>query len=152
MITHDEAQQIIDAYYETDMGGMKEFYREHTTGETVEPRRDLIDKWVTLGQSNMWIRYAADPPFNKESFHFCQNADELALWFGHGNWCLGSAFALGNLAFINQVNGGDEWLVIKETTAFESASCGYMLKTGSLEDFINRIQNATIEQCKALDY
>lgn len=52
---------------------------------------------------------------------------------------------------INQVNAGDEWLVIKQDTPFES----YTTQAMSKSEFLNRmerISKASLEQCKALEY
>ena len=57
------------------------------------------------------------------------DAADLKGYLEHGNWCLGSAFYLGDVCFIEQVAGAGEWLVIKQNVAFESASCGVMIAT-----------------------
>ena len=82
----------------------------------------------------------------------CSDATELKCRREHGNWCLGSAFYLGDLCFIEQTDGAGEWLVIKQNVAFESASCGVMIANGTFDDFLSRIQAATPEQCAALAY
>jgi hypothetical protein len=76
--------------------------------------------------------------------------DTLEARFAHGNWSLGNAFYLGNLCFIQQVDGGDEWLGIKENVAFESASCAAMIAAGTFRDFLSDVQGATLEQCASL--
>lgn len=117
--------------------------------------KDQIRTWIEIGNKNYWIPEAWDPPFNEESFYFCQSVEELKEKFIHGNWCLGQAFVLGNLCFIQQVNAGDEWYTIKENVAFESISFGYMLENYPEEyfyDYIKALQKATLEECKNLDY
>jgi hypothetical protein len=84
---------------------------------------DPVATWLALGRENYWIRRSVDPPFTRASFVRCADRAELTKKLAQGNWCLGSAFALGTLCFIQQVGGGDEWLVIKKNVAFESASC-----------------------------
>src|ERR1700730_4263405 len=59
---------------------------------------DPIATWLALGQQNRWIRRAADPPFTRRSFVACADATELKRWLSHGNWCVGSAFFLCDLA------------------------------------------------------
>jgi hypothetical protein len=113
---------------------------------------DPIATWLAVGRENLWIRRAADPLFTRCSFVVCADASELKARLAHGNWSMGQAFFLGNLCFIQQVGGGDEWLVIKETVAFESASCGHMIAIGTFDPFLARIQTASVERCKALDY
>ena len=113
---------------------------------------DQIATWLAIGEANRWVRRACDPPFTRASFVECCDAAELTTRLAHGNWCLGSAFWLGDLCFIQQVGGGDEWLVIKENVAFESASCGHMIASGSFDDFLSRIGAATLEACASLAY
>lgn len=114
-----------------------------------------LPTWLALGSKNIWIRRACDPHFNKRSFYECQDMAELIGKFRHGNWSLGSAFTLGNLCFIQQVDGGDEWLTIKEDVAFESLSCGWIIEHHGepyLIAMIEAIQRASKEACKRLDY
>jgi hypothetical protein len=113
---------------------------------------DPVSTWLTIGRGNRWIRHAWDPPFNRASFTRCADAEELKARLAHGNWCLGSAFYLDDLCFIEQVGGGDEWLVIKENVAFESVSCAHMIKVGTFDDFLARIQRATLYACAQLSY
>ena len=89
-----------------------------------------------LGMKNGWCsgRYAMEDGnfiveadrLNKNSCLILHNLDGLYKFFKHGNWCLGDAVIYKNLCFIQQVNGGDEWLTIKnfldEAIAFESLS------------------------------
>jgi hypothetical protein len=113
---------------------------------------DPVATWLAIGEANRWIRRACDPPCTRASFVECGYVAELATRLAHGNWCLGQAFFLGDLCFIQQVGGGDEWLVIKENVAFESASCGHMIASGSFDDFLSRIEAAALEACASLSY
>lgn len=119
-----------------------------------QTKRWLVD-WLQRGKKNLWIREAEDPPFTTSSFHECKTDGELLEKFKHGNWCLGQAFHIGDLCFINQVNGGDEWLTIKGNTPFESISFGHIIERDGIEaaqKVIDDIRAATIEQCKKLEY
>ena len=69
---------------------------------------DPIATCLAVGKTNRWIRCAWDPRFTRRSFERCADADQLKARLAHGNWCLGQAFFLGDLCFIQQVNG-DEW-------------------------------------------
>lgn len=84
--------------------------------------------WLKIGKSNIWIKEAEDPAFTLESFHVCADRAEFFTKFEHGNWCLGQAWVLGELAFINQVEGGDEYLVIRRGVKFESLSVAHVLR------------------------
>jgi hypothetical protein len=89
--------------------------------------QNWIPTWLKLGKQNPWIREANDPPFTTKSFHVCVHDDELLDKFAHGNWSLGQAFVRDDLCFINQVDGGDEWLAIRRDRSFESISWGAVL-------------------------
>ena len=122
----------------------------------ISPELGLVQSaWLDIGSRNTWISEAYDPPFGARSFVSCYNATELLFWLMHGNWGIGNAFILGNLCFINQVNGGDEWLVIKDDYSFESFTWELIVKQGGANAFymmILDLQTATREQCKGLKY
>lgn len=114
-----------------------------------------IKIWLEIGKQNQWISNASDPPFDENSFYECKIIDELIDNFRHGNWCLGQAFYYKDLCFINQVNGGDEWLTIRRDIPFDSISCGYIIEHDGEEEFrklIDRIMKATDEQLRNLEY
>ena len=113
---------------------------------------DPIAAWLVLGRQNRWIRRACDPPFNRRSFVACANVEELKAKLSHGNWCLGQAFYVGDLCFIEQQAGAGEWLVVKQNVAFESATCAWMIEEGTFDAFLARIQAASVGQCKSLSY
>ena len=88
-----------------------------------------------IGMKNGWCsgQYAmADGDFiteddrlNKESVCVIDDIEKLREFFIHGNWCLGQAVIYKSICFINQINGGDEWLTMKrfkdgEVIDFES--------------------------------
>jgi hypothetical protein len=121
----------------------------------------LIEQWLKIGRSNPWIRYASDPPFNRDSFARCTTLDELEDRIGSANWALGTAFYYRDLCLINQDDGGDEWLTIRsftdeagETTsiAFESITFGPSIKRGEFASLIRRLLAASKEQCERLEY
>jgi len=133
-----------------------ELIGERMQGLSAEVRQ-RIQTILILGRQNPWIRAAWDPPFDELSFHICENVDELAELILRGNWCLGHAFVLGDIGFVNQIDGGDEWLTIKGATSFESIT----MKTSSetmeqatkrLCETVARIQQASEKQCKKLEY
>jgi hypothetical protein len=120
----------------------------------VRAERNWIPVWLRIGRENPWIAEAWDPPFSERSFHECKTVDELIEKLDHGNWCLGQAFYLGDVCFINQVNGGDEWLVIKQDCAFESFTTRPLIHDPlyPFKRLIEDIQKATLEQCRNHEY
>ncbi|SRR6266540_6317358 len=116
---------------------------------------ELIEQWLGIGRSNLWIRAATDPPFTRDSLHKCETLDELQERLRHGNWCLGQGFYHRDLCFINQVEGGDEWLTLKQDIAFESFTFGAIEQQGgpgAVREMLERLLRATKEQCKDWTY
>jgi len=113
---------------------------------------ELREAWYRIGRDNPWIREADDPPFTPDSFVGCYSIDELDEWIGHGNWSMGTAFYYRDLCFINQVEGGDEWLTIRHGIAFESMTLEPYIEEGRFERLARRLLTATKEQCQALTY
>jgi hypothetical protein len=125
-----------------------------------EPDEELLNQWLQIGRENSWIRRADDPPFTRTSFYGCQSIDELEERLGFTNWSLGTAFYYRNLCFINQVDGGDEWLTIKafresrrlDSLAFESITFSRFIEEGRFKDLIERLLRASKEDCRRLTY
>ena len=117
----------------------------------VAGEKGLLDRWLEIGRRNSWIRLVHDPPFSEKSFHCCRDKDELKDKLQQ-TWCLGQAFYLGNLCFINQDEGGGEWLVIRGELPFETVSHWAFLDEGFFEDWLIRVLVATDEQLRSLDY
>jgi hypothetical protein len=111
-----------------------------------------LNTWLKIGKKNVWIKEAYDPDFNLKSFSECTTINELVENFTDKCWCLGQAFYYQNICFIQQVDGGDEWLVIKDDYAFESWSCDLMIKRDIFEHQLNCVLQATKEQCLSLTY
>jgi hypothetical protein len=114
--------------------------------------KNLMETWEAIGLVNPWIAQANDPAFSKYLLKRVSTLRELELLFEHGNWCLGQGFYFQNLCFINQIDGGDEWLTIKDDYAFESITFRGIIKKGEFEAYVQRLLNATKEQCINLEY
>jgi hypothetical protein len=110
----------------------------------------LIAAWLEIGHANPWICTADDPAFTEASFHECSSVEELRGKLEHGNWCLGQAFTYRDIAFINQVDGGDEWLTIRHGIAFESISWEPIIRRGAFERTLTKLLAATEEECRTL--
>jgi hypothetical protein len=111
----------------------------------------LIDTWLAIGKKNWWIQEACDPEFTKSSFCNCNSLAAMVQEIIKGNYCLGQAFYHDNICLMQQVDGGDEWLVIKEDTAFESFTVGAMGFEGTLSS-LKSIERSSVADCKALNY
>lgn len=66
---------------------------------------------------------------NKNSAMVIDDLETLKEFFRAGNWCLGTAVIYKSICFIEQVNGGDEWLTMKlfsdgKVRSFESMTLG----------------------------
>ncbi|MEV7321255.1 DUF3846 domain-containing protein [Streptomyces sp. NPDC093970] len=113
---------------------------------------ELREQWFRLGVENPWISSADDPPFTRNSFVGCYSVEELEQNIGHGNWAIGTAFYYRDLCFINQVEGGDEWLTIRHGISFESMTLEPSIEEGRFASLIRRLLAASKEQCQALTY
>lgn len=112
----------------------------------------LKAEWLAIGRENPWIREAYDPPFRLESFYPCYTVDELEHELTRLSWSVGTAFSYRDLCFIQQVEGGDEWLTIRHGIAFESISARPLIEHGTFRDHVRRFLAATKEQCRDLEY
>lgn len=118
----------------------------------VYTQADLLTIWEQIGNNNTWIKKACDPSFNRQSFCKCNTLEELEARIQQGNWCLGQAFYYQNLCFINQINGGDEWLTIKDDYDFESFTFEHIIKRGTFQYYMQDMLTATKEECIQLRY
>ena len=93
------------------------------------------DGLVEKCQENGWLKVGGfdwqDDPFLEEypyEFSRTDSVDRLREALGSGNWAIRQGFCYRDLAFIQQVNGGDEWWTLKRVgdawTGFESWSFG----------------------------
>ncbi|CAM4052684.1 hypothetical protein L1N85_19930 [Paenibacillus alkaliterrae] len=117
-------------------------------------KRQMIDLWLYHGYNNPWIRQADDPFFTRKSFHVCETVEDLIEKFQKGNCCLGQVYIYKNLVFINQVDGGDEWLTIKDYCPFESITFKAVLRQGNDYGaaYIQKLLDHEIEQESGPDY
>lgn len=125
-----------------------------------EERESLVNKC----QENGWLKRGGydwqDDPYMEEypySFVRTESLDDLRQFFSHGNWAIRQGILYHDLAFVQQVNGGDEWWTLKQTEdgwlAFESWS--FELISDEPDRFsraIASMEMATPEQCMRLDY
>lgn len=137
-----------------------EVMREHMSSVP----KDVYDALVRECQKNPWL-CRGGIPFEDD---FCLEMDSpysfwatecktaLMAYFAHGNWAIRNGVVYHDLAFINQVNGGDEWWTLKRFgdtwTAFESITFVPMIRRGEFWGYIKRLESATLEQCKNLSY
>lgn len=113
---------------------------------------ELRDAWYQVGLENPWIKNADDPPFTKDSFTGCYSVEELAERISGASWAVGVAFYYRDLCFINQVEGGDEWLAIRHGIAFESVTAEPLIENGTFAQLVRRLLAASKEQCQRLEY
>jgi hypothetical protein len=108
-------------------------------------------------QDNPWLKVGGidfeDDPFmeNDYGYEFTEfdSIEELEEFFDHGNWAIRQGAVYKDLAFINQVNGGDEWWTLKnfdgEWIDFESITFRGIIKRGDFPDYIESLLGAWIE-------
>lgn len=82
-----------------------------------EERQGLVEAC----QRNDWlmeqgIPWEDDPYLEEYPYEFARakSIEDLASFFAHGNWALRQGAVFGDIAFIQQVDGGDEWWTLKK--------------------------------------
>lgn len=127
-----------------------------------ETRSRLVEKC----QENGWLKVGGydwqDDPFLEEypyEFSRIDDIDALREYFERGNWAIRQGVVFGDLAFVNQVNGGDEWWTLKrdgrDWLAFESTSFALLIEAkgrSAFDTLVRSMQLATPAQCRSLDY
>lgn len=114
---------------------------------------------------NGWLKrggylWQDDPWLEEYPYEFSRvpTIKDLADFFASGNWAVRQGVLFGDLAFIQQVNGGDEWWTLKKCPdgswlGFESYTMSFILPDMSrFTQAIASMQLATPEECKHLEY
>lgn len=115
-------------------------------------------------QKNGWLKRGGypwqDDPYLEEypyEFDRCFSMEDLSDFFKAGNWAIRQGVVYGDLAFIQQVDGGDEWWTLKQDgpdwVPFESLSLQAIAKERSeLVRYVAGMRIATVDECKHLNY
>lgn len=131
--------------------------------------KDFAERCYEIGMKNGWCsgRYAMEEGdfiveedrLNKNSISVVDDVETLREFFIFGNWCLGTGIIYKNLCFIQQIDGGDEWLAIKTfvdgTIDFESISWRHIIKehgSARFSEDLGRLLRASKDACKNLEY
>jgi hypothetical protein len=126
-------------------------------------KQELIRKC----QENAWVKhwgvvFREDPFMESDysySFRRYETLDELRMFFKWGYWAIRCGAVYENLCFVQQVNGGDEWWVIKKFTdgeliGFESISFSHIISDPkpyiTFEAMVDHLLKATKEQCHGI--
>jgi hypothetical protein len=131
----------------------------------VPVRGELLHRLIKACQENAWLK-VGDADFEPDGF-CCEHdypysleryddVDMLERFFAHGNWSIRAAVQHHDLIFVNQVNGGDEWWTLKidgdQLVPFESITFCHTIARGEFRSYIQRLRDATVEQCKNLAF
>ena len=116
-------------------------------------------------QENGWLKrggYAwQDDPYLEEypyAFVIAPDMDALDSYFESGIWASRQGIVYGDLAFIQQVNGGDEYWTLKNDNGtwkdFESVSCTHMVTRlrADFEGYVASMRAALPVECTRLEY
>ena len=119
-------------------------------------------------QENGWLRaggYAwQDDPYLEDYPYDIREAssmEELRSFFRHGNWAIRQGVVYRDLAFVQQVDGGDEWWTLKKIgdggepgdwLAFENCSFdGLSRDRHGFSDLIVGMSAASASECERLE-
>lgn len=128
----------------------------------VEP--DVHAQLKIACQENIWLQiggvdFVDDPTMESEydyTFITTQNPQALEAFFQHGNWSIRTGVVYRDLAFINQINGGDEWWTLKnfegKWVAFESITFRLIIRDGEFESYLDRMLNARLNENGVVSY
>jgi len=101
----------------------------------------VCDKKLWLGNYREYP--ASDYPY---TFEEVEDLETLTERMEHGNWALRTCFMYNGLAFVQQVNGGDEWLAlyqheVGQWASFDSISLEHILERDGAEEFQDYVQD-----------
>ncbi|WP_258552734.1 hypothetical protein [Paraeggerthella sp.] len=126
---------------------------------------ETAEKLEKKCQENGWLMrggydWQDDPYLEEYPYEFCTASDmeSLTSFFEHGNWAIRQGIVFDDLAFIQQVNGGDEWWTLKRDgdgwVDFESVSCEHIIahSRSDFERLIASMRAASTDECVRLDY
>ena len=161
MLARREAAESMRNRFEVEHGLGNYEYLMPTASQ-----KEFIEMCYKIGMKNGWCsgRYAIqdgdyiteEDRLNKNSFKIYHELAELKETLSRSNWCIGTACIYNDLCFMNQVDGGGEWLTIKrfgkEAIAFESMTMSLIIQDGEFEETISRLEAATKEQCQTRTY
>lgn len=120
-----------------------------------ERNTNWLETWVEIAKRKPWIAQADDPSFDESMLVECKTLDYLVQQLEQGNYCIGQGFYYNDLCFINQVDGGDEWLTIRRGKHFDSISCRGIIRTKGTEYFkrmVNAYLKASDDELTCMDY
>ena len=141
--------------------------------EFTEEEQEFWKECYKIGMQNDWMNgeidrlngnpIVEDDRLNTGSVIVIETIERLRKFFVQGNQRLGASviyknlcFMNLNLCFMNQVNGGSEFLVIRNgkngVLNFESWSAKLMVERGELTELIERVLKATDDQLRNLEY
>ena len=110
--------------------------------------RDKMKAFIEASKENPWLK-------GHLSFWEVDDIEELIRELKGGCWTVGTAFVWKDFCFAEQCNGCGEFAVFKYSNGkafqFESISAQWM-DEDKLREFLRRIDRATDEQLKLLEY
>lgn len=132
----------------------------HFKSVDTQTEETLIEKC----QQNGWLMRGGydwqDDPYLEEypyEFSCADDLEELRGFFAHDNWAIRQGVTYKDLAFIQQVNGGDEWWTLKQVDdgwmSFENITFGNMVKDPErFNHMICSMVASSPQICHNLDY
>lgn len=126
--------------------------------------KEIANSLEEACQKNGWLMRGGydwqDDPYLEEypySFSTTDSIDGLRGFFESGNWAIRQGVCYKDLAFVQQVNGGDEWWTLKKVDDgwldFESITFGSLVKDPArFNHMICSMVAASPELCRHLDY
>jgi hypothetical protein len=114
-----------------------------------------IPTWIKLGKTSPHIRLASDPPFNTRSFHECKDDGELLDKLAQDTWPAGQVLYRDDLCFIQEVDGGDEWLAIKQDKPIRTVLFGWIIKDRgrqAAQNVLDQLRAVRVDRSREVSY
>ncbi len=126
----------------------------YLNAEEREKYDNMFGQLKEKAKENIWLMSEEDYPTWDYKFVYEQfnTIEQLKEFFNKGNWAIRQTVLFYDLAFIQQVNGGDEWWTLKyeneKWIAFESVSFQPMIERGNKEfqKYIKNIYELTTSE------
>lgn len=156
MLDSDKVDLFLDSV--ENVGGFKEILTyEHSRNYMHEIEGNEKEDLIAICQKNGWLKYDGyefqDGSFSEEEYGYnylrCERCLDLMNHLEHVSWAIRDGFLFKDMAFIQQVNGGDEyWTLINhngEWIDYESVTFRPSIERGEFYALIEKLHEEGIQ-------
>lgn len=156
MLDSDKVDLLLDSV--ENVGGFKEILTyEHSRNYMQEIEGKEKEDLIAICQKNGWLKYDGyefqDGSFSEEEYGYnflrCERRLDLMNYLEHVSWAIRDGFLFEDMAFIQQVNGGDEyWTLINQNGKwidYESVTFRPSIERGEFYALIDKLHEEGIQ-------